>query len=362
MKFLFFLLIALLSIACGSDKKNLPLAKGQVGDLYVIMDSAQQKGPIGSLLDSILGSEMPGLPRKEPMFKIHWIDARRLNYILKERRNMIYVMTLDRRSQGAAIVRHLFTPESLTQIQTNSEQFMTTASDVFARGQQVMYLFSKDESTLAAKLRDKGASLVNFFDSKEREYLSHSLFKAGQVKGISEVLVKEFSCSVKFPFGYKLADKSNDFLWARQVNPRDDKDIFVARKPYTTQADFTLNNLIKFRDQVCRKYLFADPDQSDSYLVTETSIPFIPVTADTVNFNGHFAVQLRGLFKTNTPGLGGPFLGYAVVDEGTQQFYYIEGFTISPSRDQREIMRELETILHTFQTSQELVAQKQPAQ
>ena len=362
MKYFLFLMIVLLGAACGSDQKNLPLAKGQVGDLYVVIDSAQQKGPIGSLLDSILASDMPGLPRKEPVFNIHWIDARRLNYILKERRNIVYVMTLDRRSQGAAIIRHLFTPESLNQIQANSDQFMTTASDVFARGQQVMYLFSKDESTLVANLRVKGASLVNFFNSNEREHLSRALFKAGQMKGISDVLVKEFNCSVKFPFGYKLADKSGDFLWARQVNPRDDKDIFIARKPYTTQADFTRDNLIKFRDQVCRKYLFADPDQPDSYIVTEISIPFIPVSADTINFNGRFAVQLRGLFKTNTPGLGGPFLGYAVVDEGTQQFYYIEGFTISPSRDQREIMRELETILHTFQTSQELAIQKQPTQ
>ena len=95
--------------------------------------------------------------------------------------------------------------------------------------------------------------------------------------------------------------------------------------------------------------------------MTETTVPFIPVTADTINFNGRFAVQLRGLFRSHTPGVGGPFLGYALVDEATQQFYYIEGFTISPGREQREIMRELETILHTFQTSAELPPNKATA-
>ena len=361
MKYFLFLATVLLGGACSSDVKNLPLAKGAVGDLYIVMDSAQRKGQIGFLLDSILGAEMPGLPRKEAIFNIHWVDARRLNYILKERRNMIYVMTLDRRSQGASIVRRFFTPESIKQIQENTDQFMTTASDVFARGQAVMYLFGKDEETMAANLRTKGDLLVSFFNQIERKQLNQSLFKAGQMKGISDLLIKDFNCTIKIPFGYKLADKSGDFLWTRQINPRDDKDIFVARKPFTTQADFTRENLIKFRDQVCRKYLFGDPDDTESYLKTETTIPFIPVTADTVNFNGHFAVQLRGIWRTNTPGLGGPFLGYALVDEAAQQFYYIEGFTISPSRDQREIMRELETILYTFKTSRELSPATKPA-
>ena len=56
--------------------------------------------------------------------------------------------------------------------------------------------------------------------------------------------------------------------------------------------------------------------------------------------------------------MGGPFVSYAMVDEANGKFYYVEGFTFSPSKDQREIMRELETILSTFRTSAELVTQK----
>jgi hypothetical protein len=63
---------------------------------------------------------------------------------------------------------------------------------------------------------------------------------------------------------------------------------------------------------------------------------------------------MRGLWRTNNLTMGGPFLSYALVDEAEGMLYYIEGFTFSPSRNQREIMRELETILHTFRTSEEL--------
>ena len=108
---------------------------------------------------------------------------------------------------------------------------------------------------------------------------------------------------------------------------------------------------------MCGKYLFGDPDRPDSYLMTETR-PYIPITMDTVNFNGNFALRVRGLFRSNDYLLGGPFAGFALVDEGTHQFYYIEGFTISPRVNQREIMRELETVLYSFKTS--LGLQKTP--
>lgn len=353
-KFLLFAFPLLIVAGCGGDGKNIPLAKGLVGDLYVIMDSAQQKGPVGKVLDSLLQPEMRGLPREEPIFRIHWVDARRMNYALKDRRNMIYVMTLDRRSEGAAIVKRVFTAESLGIIEKNPDEFMSTATNVNARGQEVAFLFGKDEATLLRNLRRKGGKLVSYYDQKERERLTVSLFKSGRMQGITDILVKKFSCSLTIPFGYKLADQQDDFLWVRQINPKDDKDLFVSRKPYTSQEDFRRDKLISFRDDVCRKYLFADPDESDSYLMTETTVPYIPVTADTVNFHGRFAVELRGLFRSHTPGVGGPFVGYALVDEATQYFYYIEGFTISPGRDQREIMRELETILWTFQTSKDL--------
>lgn len=356
MRYLSLFILVLLLGACGKDGKNIPQAVGLVGDLYVVMDSAQRKGPIGHLLDSILQAEMPGLPREEPIFRVHWVDARRYNYVLKERRNLIFVTTLDQRSEGAAIIRRMFTPESLETIRNNPDEFFFNRSDVNARNQEVMFVYGPDEATLAHNLRTKGGQLVLYFNQKERQRQTVALFKSGQMKGIRDILIKDFSCAMKIPFGYKLAYQQPDFIWVRQINPRDDKDIFVSRKPYTSQEDFSLKNLIAFRDEVCRKNLFADPDDTESYLMTETTVPYIPVTADTINFNGRFAVQLRGLFRSHTPGVGGPFLGFALVDEGTQQFYYIEGFTISPSRDQREIMRELETILYTFQTSKDLPA------
>jgi hypothetical protein len=165
---------------------------------------------------------------------------------------------------------------------------------------------------------------------------------------------KDFNCEMKVPFGYQLVMNEPDFLWVRQINPQDDKDIFIARKKYTSPEQFKKDSLIAFRDEVCRKNIFEDPERSDTYLLTETSIPYKPVITREINFNKKFAVEMRGLWRTNNLTMGGPFLGYAFVDEAQGLLYYIEGFTFSPGKDQREIMRELETILYTFKVSSEL--------
>jgi hypothetical protein len=346
-RLLLLVVVAALATGCGNGKNSLPHASGLTGDMYVVMDSLQWQGELGKVVDSLFSADMEGLPRGEPIFNMKWVDPRKLNFILKQRRNLIFVMTLDQESEGAAVVRRLFTPASLEKIRTDEGIYLQTDKDLFATGQEVMFLFGKTNNELIANVRKNGARLVDYFNVKERERLGQNLLKVGQQKGIKDWLVKNFNCEITIPYGYKLVQAENNFLWARQINPADDKDIFIARKNYSDVGQFSKDSLIRFRDDVCRKYLFEDPDLPNSYLVTEM-LPYVPVQTREINFNGRYAVEMRGLWRTNNKSMGGPFVSYAIADETLGKFYYIEGFTFSPSKSQREIMRELETILLTF--------------
>lgn len=356
MKFLGSLLIAaLIFFSCSKkSEKSLPSASGGPGDMYLIMDSTQWQGALGDVMDSLFNMEMKGLPRKESSFRARWIDPRKLNFVLRQGRNLVFVMTLDQKTLGARQIRNMFTPESIEKIKTDPTTFNRVTKNVFAKNQEVMYLFSATEEQLIKDLRKNGTRLVSHFNQAERDRLTTSLFKAGRVKGVTELLQKNFQCELKVPFGYQLVQEEKDFLWVRQVNPKDDKDIFIARKKYVSPEQFSRDSLIAFRNDICQKYIFEDPERSDTYLVTETSIPYKPVLLEQISFRNQFAMEMRGLWRTNNLTMGGPFLSYAMVDEGTGMLYYIEGFTFSPGRNQREIMRELETILYSFRTSKEL--------
>lgn len=358
-KNLAFVIVLLLLISCSEKNgQDLPPAAGISGDMYLVMDSLQWKGPLGKLLDSTFNAEMRGLPRTEYIYNMHWIDPRKLNFILKQRRNLIFTTTLDKRSYGAGIIKQIFTADFVEKIKADPTLYVTTSKNVFAKGQEVMYLYGNNEQELMTNIRKNRQQLVDHFDKTERERLTKSLLKSGQLKGLSDWIKKNMKADMQIPFGYKLVVNEKDFLWVRQINPRDDKDIFIARKKYTSPDQFKKDSLIAFRDAICKKYLFEDPDVSDSYLITETTVPFVPVESRQINFNNHFAMEMRGLWRANNFSMGGPFISYALVDEPEAYFYYIEGFTFSPSRSQREIMRELETILYSFKTSDQLPVPK----
>ncbi len=359
MKYIFsslFLSIFILSGCSDSKETNLPPSSGLSGDIFLIMDSTQWKGPLGRVIDSLFSAEMEVLPRPEPIYNLKWIDPRKLNFVLKQRRNLIFAVSLDQRAAGASIVKRLFTKESLDQIKANPDFFSQNSEDVFAKGQEVLYLFSMTENQLLQHIRKNGKKLIDYFDHKERERLTASLFKSKQVKGVSQILKKDFQCDLKVPFGYQLVMNNEEFLWIRQINPKDDKDVFIARKKYTSQEQFKRDSLINWRDEICQKYLYGDPERVDTYLVTETNVDSKPVITREISFQKKFAVEMRGLWRTNNFVMGGPFLSYTLVDQPQGMIYYIEGFTFSPGKGQREIMRELEAILYTFRISSELPA------
>jgi hypothetical protein len=105
-----------------------------------------------------------------------------------------------------------------------------------------------------------------------------------------------------------------------------------------------------------RKYVFEDPERPESYLTTEREES--KVQARQLKFNKHFSIELRGLWVTNNHTMGGPFVSYSLVDQQRGLIYYIEGFAYNPGRNKREMLRELEAVLWTFKTSDELPQQE----
>ena len=349
-----FIVIILLSflIACSnSDKSNpnfLPNATGKSGDMILILDSVQWRGELGSVLRSTFREEMPGLPREESMFDLTWVYPRTGSTLLTQIRNLVFVFTLDQNTVGSQIMKKGFTEETLKRIQSDTSFYLYTAKDEFSRGQEVMYLFGDTQENLIRHINKNKKFIQAYFNNIERQRIQSKLIKTSSTKGVTEFLRKEQDCEIQVPFGYKLADKTRDFVWLRQMDAEIDKDIFISWKKYESEYQLLPDSIIAWRDKIASQYLFEDPDQPESYLVTETSVPFKPVVAKQVTINNNFAMELRGIWKTNTNTMGGPFLSYAVIDSKNNLLYYIEGFAYSPGKPQREIIRELEAILWTF--------------
>jgi hypothetical protein len=356
--FLFLILSSILACTTSENQRvqNLPGATGKPGDMIIIMDSIQWNGDLGKEVRKIFKEEVPGLPREEPMFNVIYVYPRKGYTLLTQIRNLVYVFTLDQQTAGSHIMKESFTEETLARIRSDSSFFLVTRKDEYSRGQEVMYLFSAKQDDLIHKLKSRGKQIQEYFNTIEKRRLLASLNKTTSTKNVTDVLRKENDIDIRVPFGFKLADKQPDFIWLRQMDSRADKNIFISWKPYESEYQLLPDSLVAWRDAVAKQYLFEDPDQPDSYLKTELSVPYKPLKVTQLSFNKRFAMELRGLWKTNTNTMGGPFISYSMVDKQKQMIYYIEGFCFSPGKDQRETIRELEAILWTFKSADDFVA------
>jgi hypothetical protein len=360
MKYTIFLFAAVLALftACNQEKNPdyLPKANGRPGEIVIIVDSVQWNGALGSALKKIFRAEVPALPQDEPMFTVIYAHPQRNMSLLTQLTNLVYVFTLDQNTRGSRTLKESISPETIARIQQDSSFFMSTIKDEYARGQEVMYLFAPTEEALIRHLEKSGQRIIDHFNTIERERLTKNLLGKRATQGVSAFLRRDQNIEIAIPVGYKLADKRENFVWMRQIDAAYDKDIFIAWKPYESEYQFLPDSIIAWRNEIARNYLFEDPKNPISYLVTEQEDA--DVYAKQINFNGHFAMEIRGLWRTNNRTMGGPFLGYAIADEPKGLIYYIEGFAFAPGRDKREFVRELEAILWSFKTSADLA---QPA-
>ncbi|GJM29518.1 MAG: DUF4837 domain-containing protein [Cyclobacteriaceae bacterium] len=330
------------------DKALLPPATGESGEIVLVMDSAKWMGPLGDEIRNTFRAPFPGLIQDEPVFNLVYVDPDKLNSVLRNSKNMVFVNTLEGNSKSDIILRNYFTKESIETIKSDSSIFMSKQTDLFAKGQSVMHLFQQNNDLLINHIINNRVNIQHHFEEIEKNRYYQAIYKAPREKGIENHLLEKHQFFIKVPYGYEIALETGNSSWIRLMDNKVDKNLFITYRDYTEEKAFNKENIVALRDNAWRKFLLGD--DSLSYMVTE---PLVPVDSVSLNWRNKFTVEVRGVWKLNNNSMGGPFLGYLFVDEAMGRLYYIEGFVFAPGKKKRNILRELETILWTFETQSE---------
>ena len=351
--FIILILGATLFIECGEAKKSLQkefmqTARGEIGEIILVMDSAQYEGVLGDAIKGVFREPMRGLPQDEPLFSISKAGPSRLNSVLKAATNMIFVMTLDSKSYESELLRNYFTSQSLNAIQRDTTQFYIIHQDEFAKGQVVLYLFARSEDQLISKLQQHKGQLQELFESTERNRIKSRLFKERET-GMEKAIKEAYPFELKVPFGWEEAKRLKNFYWMRFLEADKEQDIFVYYEPYTSSDVF--DDITRLRDKVTETYL-RDPERTDLYVTRQERPDIKAVFTETVNYEGRFAVKARGLWKYSDISGGGPYVSYTIVDEPSNTIFYVEGFVYAPSTKKKNYIREIDAILSTFEITQ----------
>lgn len=345
--------------ACEQGKSDpsdtLPTARGASGEVVLVMDSASWQGELGDEIRQTFLKAMPGLPQPEPYFSVRYVDPFKLNKVLRNAKNMLFVATMNNESRGGRKMRSYFTDSSIERIQSDPNLFQFSKKNQFARGQQVLFLFGTSDDALIENLRNNRKEVRSHFHRVEIDRLQQNLYKANEQRSVNKNLLQDEGFYLRVPYGYErvpLDHNPEDFVWIRNLGDEVDKSVVVAYEEYTSEGAFSPEGIMQFRKRLMSKNI---RDDSTTFMTIQD---LAPIEFDTINFNGKYAIEARGLWKMSNNSMGGPFLSYTFVDEETNRLYYIEGFVYSPGKQKRPFIREVEAILKTFKTPEEVKAPK----
>jgi len=350
LSYILLILFSALLISCDENGKGSflenqkPKARGSIGEIVLAIDSTKWAGPVGDELREIFEADIPGMLRSESIFKVHRVDPRAMTRMLKMYTNLIYVTTFDDKKGGSQVINAQFTKESKDKAAADPTLYSLRMEDEFASGQEVLYLFGNTEEELIANLRKNKERLRNLFEVRERGRLEKPLFARKNSQAEHDAR-KNLGIEIQAPASYQVAKLSDDFLWMRSPSPtenRPDISIFFYETDYTSEEQTFPANILSLRDSVAGKHIFGDPEDPNSFMVSEKQIP--PAFRNMV-INDNFTVEMRGTWKTNNLSMGGTYLGYLMVDQAKGKLYYMEGFVYYPNELHRDALREIQTIL-----------------
>ena len=321
---LFFFVIAIVIAFTSCLNKKAELGKDRsVGGtsevLFVTQNDAQWEGLMGQAVRDFFEQEQYGLPQPEKNFKVAHINADALNDMFKKHRNLII----------GEIVHDLKNPTIESQ------------DDWQAAPQYAIKIKAKDAETWVKVFDSQKDELRNIFNKNERARFMDFFRPMANVK-VMETLKNTYGCSMTIPEGYYVAKNQDNVTWLRKEEPDKSFGIIVYRMPYKSTNDLNDERLIKVNDSITCKYIPGPSDGSYMTLDKEFVKPVFEVIPD---FPAGYAVEMRGLWKTEGEFMAGPYVAYTVVNPEANKLITVFGYIYYPNKAKRDLLRQVEAIL-----------------
>lgn len=329
LNFLFPLLL-FFAFACTSDKVNyLPRHSGEAGELMVIMPEVEWKGAAGDEFRSYFEKNVRQLPQAEPYFKLLHFTPKELSKLLQQHRNIIVIDIGDKPG--------------------NSKPGLDLTRDKWSNHQLVFTLRAKNNTVFDSLLADNASKIIDTLNKTERDRLQDQYAKFPNPV-LRDTVREVHGLNINFPDDAELVKNNNGFFWIKRErvkyigNTAHDitQGYLVYSYPYIEDSAFTQKNILEIRDSLLKENI--PGPKAGTYMTTEYRYP--PESAE-ISFNGNYAVETRGLWKTENYFMGGPFISLTFLNKDESRVISVSGFVFAPKFDKREYVRELEAVIYS---------------
>ncbi|MBN1406519.1 MAG: DUF4837 family protein [Calditrichaceae bacterium] len=309
---------------------------GYPQEIFVVADSLlwTEVGPeIMEVFEAPVYTPIP-----EPSFALQWIPLRELN-AYKDRMNVFLIGIAGDKNPTSEYLKSILPAEIQSGVE-NDQNYHFFSNDLFARGQINLFLYAKDKMTFRQRFDQYKDDIFSEFNKRYLKRLSEDMFKQAEQKDIEQFILEKYGWKIRVQHDYFIAtqDINAKYIWLRRMEP----DRWVSVWEMKGDAsDLTLDSLIKTRDKVLGKYYQGDwVDRDETYLMN-------------VEFSGHPASKVVGIWQNDSLYVGGPFRTYAFKDSLSSKIYYVDIAVMAPDKQVKPFLDQLEVIANTFEMAKQ---------
>jgi hypothetical protein len=316
LKYFGFIVVVTFIASCTTPAEQ-AVSSGKNAEILVYTDKKLWESDLGDSIRLLFTQPMEGLNQPEAMFRLLQLES--LDDLFKKHRNILRIVVNDTVKKPAL----LYSENVFAKPQTYVEAFASTKIemiDLLKKGQYI--LFEKFRQTDYARI--------------QRAYkMQESIPLQNKIK-------KMFGVSMIIPKSFFLAKEAPDFMWLRIETNKYSQGLMIYKTAFTDSTMLTPENLISWKNKVTELHIPGEVD--GSYMRTDTlTYPIV----NNVKWNNTKVIEIRGLWITMGDYMGGPYVTLFMTDPGLKYLYGFDAYVYYPSRDKRDLILQLEGILHS---------------
>ena len=319
-------LLVCLSLACSctesGHKAALPNVCGKAGEVMVVIDKSDWEGAIGSELRDSLCADCPFLPMKEPLYTLINITPSNFGQMFQIHRNILaFNIKADVVNPGVSY-----------------------RYDRWAHPQIVITVSAPTSEDAFTLLKGDISKILNALEQAERDRVITNT-RQYQERKLSGAVKDFIGGNMVFPSGYSLKKQSHDFLWISYETTYVQQGIFIYKYPADgTTSQLSGQSIINKRNAVLQKEV---PGMRDGSYMTTSDI--LTPSVKYMSYHNRKFAEVRGFWDVHGDFMGGPFVSHTFFTPDGLNLICLESYVYAPKYDKRLYLRQVESLLYSFE-------------
>jgi hypothetical protein len=318
-KTLFLWLFVTFFVSSCSFKKDEPDHEGstEINTISVIIDDQLWNGEVGDSIRNKFASPVLGLPQEEPLFTINQYPVKLFEGFSTNSHNIIIVK------------------------KANENKFEFKQNE-FATPQNAFHITGKTSFEIIELLEENAPEIIKKMRAIEvihnQEIFRDSLLDTKKIQ-------KKFNIDLLIPSKYEYVMRRKNFIWLKSEIVSGNTSLIIYEVPWKSiRPAYAVTDIVITRDSIGKAYIHGS-DYGTQMVSDQAYSPYFSKTM----LAGNKAYETKGTWQMKNDFMSGPFINYAIFDKAHRRILVLEGFCYAPSKEKRDLMFELESIIKSIQ-------------